>query len=126
MEELSRAAGLLADKASPWVVDLSMLGLGLGTMIFALTQLGQKLGMFARDLAGNGATPGQVRAIVDEKVNGSDLKKVAEKVAEMATRVGELTAEVRADRAISDKRHADNQRLFGKLEGQLAGRARRV
>lgn len=115
MEELSRAAGLLADKASPWVVDLSLLALGVGVMIFALTQLGQKLGMFARDIGGAGATPGQVRTIteqaLDRKINGG-LDRIMAKLDALEDKV--------------EQRHAENQREFGQLQGQLAGRARRV
>lgn len=115
MEALSRAAGLLADKASPWVVDLSLLSLGIGAMIFSLTQLGNKLGMFARDLAGNGATPRQVRTIteqaLDRKINGG-LDRIIAKLDALEEKV--------------DARHAENQREFGLIHGQLAGRARRA
>ena len=115
MDEISSAARLLADKASPWVVDLSLLALGVGVMIAALTQLAAKFGMFARDIGGAGATPGQVRAIteqaLDRKINGG-LDRIIAKLDALEDKV--------------DIRHAENQREFGLIHGQLSGRARRV
>lgn len=115
MEELSRAAGLLADKASPWVVDLSLLALGLGVMLFSLTQLGARLGMFSRDMAGAGATPGQVKRITEQalesKINGG-LDRIMAKLEMLEDKV--------------DARHAENQREFGLLHGRLGSGARRT
>ena len=105
----------MSERAPPWAVAAALLMSTGAALIWALTQLGQKLGMFARDLAGNGATPGQVRTIteqaLDRKINGG-LDRIMQKLDDLEDKV--------------DKRHAENQREFGLLHGQLAGRARRV
>ena len=62
-----------------------------------------------------GATPGQVRTIteqaLDRKINGG-LDRIMAKLDALEEKV--------------DERHAENQHRFGLLQGQLAGRARRV
>lgn len=105
----------MAAKAPSWAVATSLLMATGAALIWALTSLGAKLGMFARDLAGNGATPGQVRTIteqaLDKKINGG-LDRIIQKLDDLEDKV--------------DKRHAENQREFGLLHGQLAARPRRV
>jgi len=91
-------------------------------LLWALTNLAFKAGYIGRNMIGAGATPGQVQkitsAVVERKINGNfgDIKE----------QLAAMQLELLAQRRESDQRHADNQRLFGKLEGQLAGRARRA
>ena len=105
----------MSAKAPPWAVATSLIMATGAALIWALTALGQKLGMFARDLAGNGATPGQVRTIteqaLDRKINGG-LERIIAKLDALEEKV--------------DERHADNQREFGLLHGQLGRAVRRT
>jgi hypothetical protein len=103
----------MSERAPPGAVGAALIMAAAAALIWALTQLGQKLGMFARDLAGNGATPGQVRTIteqaLDRKINGG-LDRIIAKLEALEDKV--------------DERHAENQHRFGLLQGQLAARPR--
>lgn len=122
LSEVSHAIVGMSERAPPWAVATALIMATGAALIWALTHLGAKLGMFSRDVIGAGATPGQVQRIttdvVERKINGNfgDIKD----------QLAALQLELVTQRRENDKRHADNQREFGQLQGQLAGRARRV
>lgn len=122
LSEVSHAIVGMSERAPPWAVAAALLMATGAALIWALTHLGAKLGMFGRDVIGAGATPGQVQRIttdvVERKINGNfgDIKD----------QLAALQLELVTQRRENDKRHADNQREFGLLQGQLSGPARRV
>lgn len=98
----------MSGRAPPWAVATSLLMATGAALIWALTSLGERLGMFARDLAGNGATPSQVQTIteqaLDRKINGG-LDRIMAKLTDLEHKV--------------DERHAENQREFGMIHGHI-------
>ncbi len=115
LSEVSHAIVGMSERAPPWAVAAALLMATGAALIWALTHLGAKLGMFGRDVIGAGATPGQVRVIteqaLDRKINGG-LDRIIAKLDALEDKV--------------EQRHAENQLKIGQLQGQLAGRARRV
>ncbi len=115
LSDVGHALVGMSERAPPWAVATALIMATGAALIWALTNLGAKLGMFARDIAGNGATPGQVRVIteqaLDRKINGG-LDRIIAKLDALEDKV--------------EQRHAENQLKIGQLQGQLAGRARRV
>jgi len=83
-------------------------------LFLSLAHLGSRLGMWSRDIGGNGATPSQVRTIteqaLDRKINGG-LDRIIAKLEALEDKV--------------DERHAENQHRFGLLQGQLAAQTSR-
>lgn len=79
MGELSDAVGHLAPVASPWAVDLAILVLAISVGLAVLGGLGTAIAMRFRDMIAAGATPKQVKTILDEKINGG-LERIERKL----------------------------------------------
>ena len=86
MEGISDAVAHLAPVASPWAVDLAILMVAGAAALAVLGGLGTAIAMRFRDMIAAGATPHQVKSILDEKINGG-LVRIERKLDDLDAKV---------------------------------------
>ena len=94
--------------ASPWAVDLALILVAVAAALAVLGGLGAAVAMKAREMLGAGATPRQVKSILDEKINGG-LERIERKL-------DALDAKVDGDREDSWRMHRENGERLAALE----------
>lgn len=108
MEGASSAWASTVTAASPWAVDLALLALAGAVALAVLGGLGAAIAIRFRDMIQAGATPRQVKSILDEKINGG-LERIERKL-------DELDRKVESERADSWRMHRENGERLAKLE----------
>ena len=108
MESVSDVLRHTVSSASPWAVNLALLVLAGSVAAAVLGGLGTAVAIRFRDMIQAGATPRQVKSILDEKINGG-LSRIERKL-------DELDAKVDAEREDSWRMHRENGERLVKLE----------
>lgn len=97
---------IVTDKAHPWAADVALIVIAVAAAFSIMTALA----LASRKLFGMGATPSEVTAIVDRKINGS-----LQRIEDAQKRQGDLLE------ALDGKLEEQGQRL-AYLEGALKQR----
>lgn len=100
----------LAARAPEWAVAVALIVTTLGIVVCTMTAMV----MAVRKLMGMGATPEQVEALLNKKINGG-IDRIERSVAELRDNVRSLDDKV-------DARHSENQLAIGELRGALGVR----
>lgn len=107
----------MASRAPEWAIATSLVATTAGIVGAALVAAV----MSARKLLGMGATPEQVAAIIDRKINGS-LGRIEAAVTDLRGELKAVDAKVDALDDKVDVRHAENREAVGELRGALGAR----